>query len=134
MKIRDNPGIIDVNKDEEIYVNGVLVPGSNFPTLFANMTARRANLNQPGIGEFLSALRQLGVRNDKLSGRELRKMYGSTPVRGPGKLAWRLFVSRRLQQQDNGNVRWRRRKMRTERSLRPHLQRLIAPFSAADQV
>ena len=47
------------------------------------MTARRANLNQPGIGEFLSALRQLGVKSDELSGRELRKMYGTTPVRGP---------------------------------------------------
>ena len=81
LKIRDNPGIIKVNKEQEITVNDVHVPGSNFRTLFANMTARRANLNQPGIGEFLSALRQLGVKSDELSGRELRKMYGTSPVR-----------------------------------------------------
>ena len=83
MKIRENANIIDINRNDEISVNGELIPGSNFTALFSNMTARNANLNQPGIGQFLSALRQLGVKSEELSGERLRRMFASTSPRGP---------------------------------------------------
>ena len=44
------------------------------------MVGRVRNLEQPGIDKFLGALRQIGVKSNKLSGQPLQRMYSHTSV------------------------------------------------------
>ena len=81
-KIHDNPDILKVSRKGEIEVNGETVPGSNFDDLFKSMVGRKQNVNLPGIGQFLGALRQMGVKTNELSGYEVKEMYKCTKLHG----------------------------------------------------
>ena len=82
-KINQSPTIITANRAGELVVNGQAVPDSNFESLFGSVFSRTHDMEQPGIKQFLLALRQIGVRNKELSGRVVQKVYGSPlPPRG----------------------------------------------------
>jgi hypothetical protein len=81
-KIRDNPDILKASRTGEIEVNGETVPGSNFNNLFKSMVGRKQNLNLPGIAQFLTALRQMGVKSSELSGQEVKEIYNGLKPKG----------------------------------------------------
>ena len=58
-------------------VNGQAVPYSNFASIFRSVFSRTHDLEQPGINQFLGALRQLGVHGKELSCRAVQEAYGS---------------------------------------------------------
>ena len=57
------------------------------------MFSRTHDLEQPGINQFLGALRQLGVHFKELSGRAVQEAYGS-PLPPKGNAAARLAAIR----------------------------------------
>ena len=68
--------IIKANRKGEFVVNGQAVPDSNFASLFQSVISRTHDLKQPGINQFLGALRQIGVHGKDLSGRAVQAVYG----------------------------------------------------------
>ena len=77
LKINHFPEIIRANREGELVVNGQAVPDSNFASLFRSVFTRTHDLAQPGINQFLGALRQIGVHGKELSGRAVQAAYGS---------------------------------------------------------
>ena len=93
LKINNFPEIIMANRAGELVVNNQAVPDSNFASLFRSVFSRTHNLEQPGINQFLGALRQLGVHGKELSGRAVQEAYGS-PLPPKGNAAARLAAIR----------------------------------------
>ena len=58
LKFNNAPEIITANRAGELVVNGIAVPESNFASLFRSVFSRMHDLEQPGINQFLGALRQ----------------------------------------------------------------------------
>ena len=77
----------------ELVVNGQAVPDSNFASLFRSVFSRTHDLEQPGIIQFLGALRQIGVHSKELSSRAVQEVYGS-PLPPNGNAAARLTAFR----------------------------------------
>ena len=93
LKINQHPEIIKANRDGELVVNDQPVPGSNFASLFRSVFSRTHDLQQPGINQFLGALRQIGVHSKELSGRAVQDVFGS-PLPPRGDAAARLAAFR----------------------------------------
>jgi hypothetical protein len=81
-KILDHPNILKRNAAGEMVVNGVVVPNSNFNSLFKSMVSSDSDLNQTGVDSFMDALHQIGVRPDELSGKKVKLMYNPPATRG----------------------------------------------------
>ena len=56
-------------------MQGKAEPGTNFDSLFKSMVAPNPNLNQPGIDQFLDALKRMGVSYNELSSKALQQKY-----------------------------------------------------------
>ena len=61
LKIDKYPEVIKANRDGELVVNGQVVSDSNFASLIRSVFSRKHDLEQPGINQFLGALRQIEV-------------------------------------------------------------------------
>ena len=57
LKINNFPEIIKANREGKLVVNGQAVPDSNFASLFRSVFSKTHDLAQPGINQFLGALR-----------------------------------------------------------------------------
>lgn len=85
MKITHHPDILTRNNAGEIVVQGKAEPGTDFDTLFKSMVAPNPNLNQPGIDQFLDALKRIGVGYNELSSKALQQKYAPAPPSGSSK-------------------------------------------------
>jgi len=74
-KILAHPKVLTRNEQGELVLNGEPQPGTSFDKLFTSMVSQARDLNQTGMKRFLGALRQIGVRADELSGKNLRSLY-----------------------------------------------------------
>ena len=82
LKITEHPDILKRNDAGEVVVFGKAEPGTNFNNLFKSLVGPTRDLNQPGIDKFLEALRRLGVRSNKRSGKVLQLKYKPYLQRG----------------------------------------------------
>ena len=82
LKITEHFDILKRNDAGEMVVVGKAEPGSNFNNLFKSMVGPTREFNQPGIDKFLDDLRRLGVRSNKLSGKQLQLKYEPQVPRG----------------------------------------------------
>ena len=63
-------------------VFGKTKPGTDLDNLFKSMVGCTSDLNQLGIEKFLTALKAIGVRSNKLSGIALHTKYSQPVPRG----------------------------------------------------
>ena len=93
LKINKSLEIITANRAGKLVVNGQAVPDSNFALLFRSVFSRTHDMEQPGVNQFLGALRQIGVQDKELRGRVVQEAYGSQcRQKGMQQHAWPPFA------------------------------------------
>ena len=80
LKIIDNFDVLKHNDHGKLVMNGVAEPNTDFNFLFSSMVKRVHDLKQPDIDKFLSAVQQILVKSNELSGQSLQRMYSGTPA------------------------------------------------------
>ena len=81
-KILDNPDVLKRNDQGKLIINCVALLNTDFNrnSLLSSLVGRVNDLKQPGIDNFLGALRQIGVKSNNLSCHLLERMYSGTPA------------------------------------------------------
>lgn len=77
--------VISRNDQNELVVNGTVVPKSNFNKLYTAMFTPNGSANMIGMPEFLNGLRQLHVPIDNIVSVPIKKAY-ATPIARTGPL------------------------------------------------
>ena len=97
-----NPNLITKNANNEMIVQGKVIPGSNFDHLMRNMYVRSQSYNLTGLTDLMSALRRVNVPTNFLSNKDAIAIlkptytYKSTPSR-PVKTPFHVPHKRRKQ-------------------------------------